>query len=363
MLDASESSDVQTSSPQASSPSNNVVQSSYWHWEGYGKVHYRHAGTTGPVIVFIPGFGVGAFHFDRNLRTLSASGFRVFAVDKLGMGDSAVPSAAIASLVSPSLWRSQLIAFIEHVLPHERVFLAGNSLGGLLAASVASVRPDLLRGLLLLNAAPFWTHLPAGTPNLVRACARAVLRLFWRRLTNASIIRQTLSLVYARADAVSDSLVAGILAPTRAQWAEDAFQSSLIAPKLEPSFEEAVSIAAGTHRLPVAAVNGRSDPWVGPVWGARLKKVVPECALYELEPCGHCAHDEAAAAVEFVVKEWVDAVVEGRSPPTLGSEGAPAGVGGVQVMTRDEPRRAMERLAGAGNVAFTFVLATIDSVL
>lgn len=326
-------------------------------------MHYRHAGTSGPIIVFIPGFGVGAFHFERNLLALSEAGFRVYAVDKLGMGDSVVASADIAERVSPALWRSQLIAFIENVLGGERVFLAGNSLGGLLAVSVAAERPDLLRGAILLNPAPFWTGLPDGTPAPVRGAVRLMLKLFWRRLTNAAIIRQTLALVYARADAVSDALVAGILAPTRARWAEATFQSSLLAPPLEPPFEEALSIAFADNRLPLVAINGRSDPWVGPVWGARLKKIVPDCALYELDPCGHCAHDEAAAAVEFLLAEWVRATVDGRPAPTFGSDSAPAGIGGIHVVTRNEPLSALERLAGAGNLAFTFILATIDSVL
>eukprot|EP00171_Calliarthron_tuberculosum_P019534 IDg19534t1 len=118
----------------AVSPVATSVNSSYWNWGAFGKVHYRHAGTSGPVVLFVPGFGCGAFHFEENVAGLAPEGFRVYALDKLGLGLSTVASEAVAENMTLETWRDQIVAFIEEVLHGERVFLAGNSLGGLLAA-------------------------------------------------------------------------------------------------------------------------------------------------------------------------------------------------------------------------------------
>ena len=39
-------------------------------------------------------------------------------------------------------------------------FVAGNSLGGLLAVYLTAMHPELVRGLVLLNATPFWSIRP-----------------------------------------------------------------------------------------------------------------------------------------------------------------------------------------------------------
>lgn len=42
----------------------------------------------------------------------------------------------------------------------EPVFVVGNSLGGYVGTYVAAERPDLVRGVALLNATPFWAFSP-----------------------------------------------------------------------------------------------------------------------------------------------------------------------------------------------------------
>lgn len=65
---------------------------------------------------------------------------------------------------SVDTWTRQLAHFIEANMagqgqggaPAEPVYVVGNSLGGYLAVSLAAARPDLVKGLVLLNATPFW---------------------------------------------------------------------------------------------------------------------------------------------------------------------------------------------------------------
>ena len=61
---------------------------------------------------------------------------------------------------SPCLRRTeQLQSFIEEHI-HEPCYIMGNSLGGYLAVSVAANYPHLCKGLILLNATPFWSVTP-----------------------------------------------------------------------------------------------------------------------------------------------------------------------------------------------------------
>ena len=52
---------------------------------------------------------------------------------------------------------TQLEHFIQTELGGDaKAVLAGNSLGGLVAANLAATRPELVEGLVFLNATPFW---------------------------------------------------------------------------------------------------------------------------------------------------------------------------------------------------------------
>lgn len=40
-----------------------------WHWRNGWEIHYEHARKDGaPPLVLLPGFGVGTFHFRRNMQ-------------------------------------------------------------------------------------------------------------------------------------------------------------------------------------------------------------------------------------------------------------------------------------------------------
>lgn len=72
---------------------------------------------------------------------------RVWALDLLGMGLSwpQTNRDGTASLAySIDMWTEQLVGFMEEVVA-EPAYVAGNSLGGLLAASLGAIRPDLCR--------------------------------------------------------------------------------------------------------------------------------------------------------------------------------------------------------------------------
>lgn len=138
-------------------------EGSYFDWKHNFKVHYVKAGVAAgkPPLLLCPGFGVGTNHFERNLGPLSES-HQVYALDYLGQGRS-WPEGDIEPhhglVLSVETWAEQIIDFLENVVK-EPCYLAGNSLGGFLATAVAAERPDLVKGVVLWNATPFWSFAP-----------------------------------------------------------------------------------------------------------------------------------------------------------------------------------------------------------
>lgn len=63
--------------------------------------------------------------------------------------------------------------YIRHIILQvigEPVYVVGNSLGGFVATYFAAYNPELVKGVTLLNATPFWGFLPNPTrsPRLSR---------------------------------------------------------------------------------------------------------------------------------------------------------------------------------------------------
>lgn len=119
----------------------------FWKWQNH-KIHYVQAGSSGPPIVLVHGFGASAYHWRYNIIEL-AKKHRVFAVDLLGFGWS---DKALVDY-SSTIWSDQIAAFIKEVVDDGPVVLAGNSLGGYNSLATAAGYPELVKGVVLLNGA------------------------------------------------------------------------------------------------------------------------------------------------------------------------------------------------------------------
>jgi len=121
-----------------------AISSGFWEWKPKLTVHYEKAGcdnVNSPALLFLPGFGVGSFHYEKQLKDLGRD-FRVWALDFLGQGKSLpiedpaplskkaylseqknIPSGfgdkpepwAKYLVYSVDLWRDQVKCFVEEV--------------------------------------------------------------------------------------------------------------------------------------------------------------------------------------------------------------------------------------------------------
>ncbi|KAK9851146.1 hypothetical protein WJX84_012261 [Apatococcus fuscideae] len=121
----------------------------YWKWQNHC-IHYITAGPEdGPPIVLVHGFGASAYHWRYNIPDL-AKKYRVYAVDLLGFGWS---DKALVSYDGYTIWQEQLSDFIKQQVGGKPVVLVGNSLGGYNSLATAAQYPELVRGVVLVNAA------------------------------------------------------------------------------------------------------------------------------------------------------------------------------------------------------------------
>jgi pimeloyl-ACP methyl ester carboxylesterase len=141
---------------------------------GFGNIRYRAPlqGTSGSPIVLIHGIYGGASHrtFRKLLPLLDQAGARVFILDLPGAGESDKPRRFYTI--------EDLDLFVENFLSEvvkERATVVTESLAGTAALKVSSLRPDLIRRLVLVN--------PTGVNSLATAPSQRETRLF-DRLSN-----------------------------------------------------------------------------------------------------------------------------------------------------------------------------------
>ncbi|XP_047981206.1 pheophytinase, chloroplastic [Salvia hispanica] len=332
-----------------------TINSCFWEWKPNFNVHYETSGSENvksPPVLFLPGFGVGSFHYKKQLNDLGRD-YRVWALDFLGQGmslpneDPTLQSKDGSQYVLPGqndvwgfgdesetwadelvysadLWRDQVHKFVEEVIK-EPVYLVGNSLGGYMALYFAACNPQLVKGVTLLNATPVWGFLPnplraprlsklfpwAGTFPLPSG-VRKLVQILWQKISDPTSIAKILEQVYKDHSTDVDDVFTRIVETTQHPAAAASFASIMFAPQAELSFKEALS-RCQMNNTPICLAYGKDDPWVMPICGMQVKNQVPDAPYYEISPAGHCPHDEVPEVVNFLLRGWIRSLESGGS--------------------------------------------------
>lgn len=132
--------------------------------------------------MLIHGFGASVYHWRYNIPAL-AEKHPVYALDLLGFGwsskalidygggDAWVAQAGTSAVIAPAMSchslssvLAQVSKFLEEKVGSQPAVLVGNSLGGFVSLATAAARPDLVKGVVLINGAGrFEEDLPAGS--------------------------------------------------------------------------------------------------------------------------------------------------------------------------------------------------------
>lgn len=199
------------------------------HVELDGPVHFASFGGEGPPVVLVHGLGGSLVNWMAVGGPLSAR-YRVFALDLAGFGRT--PLAGRDGTVEGNV--ALVARFIEQVAGAPAI-VAGNSMGGLITAMLASSRPELVSRLILVNAA---LARPIGAPVDKRVAALfgiymtpvlGTLFLRWRMAVVGpdQSVRETLRLCGVHADKLPPEIFAAQVKVARDRlampWAYEAF--------------------------------------------------------------------------------------------------------------------------------------------
>jgi pimeloyl-ACP methyl ester carboxylesterase len=125
----------------------------FLHRNLYGqdvRIAYMDAAPTGTAngrtVVLLHGSSYYSWYWEDTMRALTAAGFRVVAIDRLGWGRSSKPVIPY----DVNLHASNVMAVLDH-LGVQQAAIAGHSLGGRLASSYAHIYPDRVTHVIMVN--------------------------------------------------------------------------------------------------------------------------------------------------------------------------------------------------------------------
>ncbi len=276
-----------------------------WVWEKQN-IRYTVAGRGKPLLL-IHGFGASIGHWQKNISVLAASGYRVFAIDLLGFGNSAKPPLDYTL----ELWQQQIAAFWSAHIQEPTVFI-GNSIGGLLALMLVTNHPEISAGGVLINCAGGLNHRPDELNFPLRLVMSTFAKLVSSPVTGKFIfdnvrrkhrIRNTLLQVYCDRAAITDELVEMLYQPSCDPGAQQVFASVLTA---SPGATPQELLPQLQH--PLLILWGEKDPWT-PLKGAKIYRDLatnnPDVRFEIIPNAGHCPHDEKPQLVNQLILDWL----------------------------------------------------------
>ncbi|MEP6623917.1 MAG: alpha/beta hydrolase [Acidimicrobiia bacterium] len=199
--------------------------------------------------------------------------------------------------------------------------LVGNSMGGSIAVSLAARHPELVRGLVLVNAA--YPRPNANFDQLARTAKFAMLTLprvatpmvnaRARRLGPEKLVDATLRFVLAEPDALDPEVRAKLveLAAERNQYPEAAGAYAQSGGTLFRYIVTRMRSDIDTLSAPTMVMHGRQDRLVPVSFARAVAQRRTHWQYVELADCGHAPQLEAPARFVDLVGHWIDRIGPG----------------------------------------------------
>jgi pimeloyl-ACP methyl ester carboxylesterase len=252
---------------------------------GDTRMYYQKAGTGDVPIVLVHGFGASSFSWRENLNPIAEAGFTVYAPDMRGFGLS---DKGWDKSMTQDAQADRLKAFMDAV-GIERAVLAGNSMGGGIAANFALRYPDRVHGLVLVDPA-IYGGLNSGVasalvslPGIQRWGQHLVRFILANDERNASIIGSA----WFDPSKVTPDVLSGYRRALQTPHWDLGLLALLrdgIGSNLGPRLKDL--------NVPTLIVWGEHDTWISPSNAPKLNQGIAGSKLAIIQNAGHVPHEE-----------------------------------------------------------------------
>lgn len=252
---------------------------------------YDHAGTGGPRILLVMGFGMGRFAWRPQVDGLAPHATLV-AYDNRGIGDSGtgLPITGLADLADDAA------ALLDH-LGWEDAHVVGVSMGGMVAQHLALKHRARVRSLALIATSPaVWRYPP--TPEGMRLFLQANSRKGEARMAAlAKLLFPGEHLAAMVADGWSPAELASIAVPS-----DPAARLTQLRALLAHDTRAELPQLAGLRTL---VIQPERDVLVPPAASAALARLIPGARLLPIPNTGHGVMSQAADLVNTAILEHI----------------------------------------------------------
>lgn len=279
-----------------------------------GITHYRLLGSPeGELVVLVHGGMVSGMHaWKNNYPFLVKQGFRVLLYDLYGRGYS----DRLNSVYSPELFFGQFHELLDSLAIAEPFYLAGLSLGGMLAIDYSTKHPEKVKKLVLLSPAArgkFKIHPALRVPLL----ADFLLTTYWRPQT----IENQMEEFYRPQDFPEyrqklEEMVRykGYKASNYSTWLHT------LTYNMEPQLAE-----IGKQQTLVLLILGAHDPYVPADEALTYQALIPNLSVEKVAEAGHVLNYEQPAIVnQLMYRFFTDSTTTASAAPGPASENFPA---------------------------------------
>ena len=288
-----------------------------WSWRGWEiRYSFRHPPEpTGlPPLLLIHGFGAAIEHWRYNLA-MFAQHTSIYAIDLLGFGGSRKAD----QLYSAYSWADQVGDFCREIIGCPTV-LVGNSIGSLVALTVAAESPTLVAGLIMASL-PDVSLRQQAAPSFLRSWIEKVESAFappwllnglFKFVRRPPIIKRWGSLAYGLRQEQVDldlfeaeaELVQIICSPPQDLGAEVAFRQ-LFSSVRQSHFAPSVKEVLPTLDFPILLLWGDGDRFIPCRYGQQFALLNKKIEFQLWPGVGHCLHDECPNKFNQTCLTWL----------------------------------------------------------
>ena len=264
---------------------------------GPGAMHVERYGHGGAPAVLIHGFGTCSFLWRNVAPSLALTQHTAYAVDLLGYGESDRPFDADFGLAAQADYLERALTALRVA----RAAIVGVDLGAAIALRLASLRPDRVARLVLIN--PIGGEdIPGGDIRAMqRNTARFALRVSRGLFGASALLTPILTQSVADPARMPPTLIGRYLAPFIGQ--EGVTHLLALARAVRPTdLEDLDSSQVRAHTL---IVRGEKDVWVDGAVTRKLAADIPDCRVVSFPEAARLIPEEVPDELALLVSSFI----------------------------------------------------------